>query len=298
MSLKMRASRILETPLRAFADKTFHQRWRHSQIVGDMPGLKEFEDKRAKLLYEYSNLPSELRQFYTEPLLNREQEYHLFRKYNFYKWQVINRRELFDSDLAGRVVGLCEKYLQNAVAVRQQIVVSNLRLVVNIVKQSKWYKLRSGLDRFCEMTSTGNLGIYAAIDYFDFRKGNKFSTYATYAVQDWLTRSITNEVKQGERFVVGMEEVLAEVPEQDQEELPEDPHTLVRKLLRTIKDARTKAVVERYYGIGMEDGKEQTLEVIADALNLSKERIRQIRDKGLSIIRDYIARSKKNVAAS
>jgi RNA polymerase primary sigma factor len=285
MTLKQRASRLLELKLLVFVDTSFKKRSQHPAIIGDMPDLEGFAARQAELWKEHGDLPPELRQMYVYPLLSREQEFHLFRKYNFYKWQIVNRRKLFDfNDLDEKVIVLCEQHMEEAAKVRQLIAGCNVRLVVGLVKKNRWYKTRPSPDRLMDMTSDGNMGIYAAIDYFDFRKGNKFSTYATYAVRDWLTKGVVYESRMEQRFLVGMDEILDILPDRDQEEKPE-PNTLVRRLLKTIEDTRTRNVLDRYFR------QDQTLAVIGDDLGLSKERVRQIREKGLKIIRDYIGRN-------
>ena len=91
---------------------------------------------------------------------------------------------------AGNAEGATYKEVRLGNSAKQKLIDANLRLVVSIAKR---YVGRGML--FLDLIQEGNLGLIKAVDKFDYKKGYKFSTYATWWIRQAITRAIADQAR-------------------------------------------------------------------------------------------------------
>jgi RNA polymerase primary sigma factor/RNA polymerase sigma factor len=231
-----------------------------------------------------SGLPPYLASLYEVPLLTREQEAYLFRKFNFLKHRAGKLREQLDPAAAkSSLMDEIEKLYDKAVEVKNQIVRANLRLVVSIAKRHV-----APNDNFFELVSDGNMSLIRAAEKFDFARGNKFSTYASWAIMKNYARTIPDENKRRDRFRTSQSEMFTSTEERrsDQHELESaqaQREQQVGKILERLDEREQQIIISRF---GLDPGaKPLTLKEVGAQLGVTKERIRQIEARALAKLR-------------
>lgn len=237
-----------------------------AEILADMPGQDEYERRQRLEMQSPRNYLFDT--LFCAPLLTREQEFHLFRQMNYHKWQFAQVRT---QKATAKAVAECEYRLKLVQGLRNRIACANLRLVWNIVR-----KKNLDPDTSSELVSEGNLAVLRAIDFFDFTLGNKFSTYASWALFRHIPDVLERMRKHHVRRVDAQQPVLNEHPARpDRECYAEEAGAVIRSM-----SPFHGRVMELIYGL--RDGQPKTLQQVGQLLGVSKERVRQYRLKAIS----------------
>ena len=275
-----RVQKILDLPLDFMPNASFPRVRNDAAIRGPMPD-SETKPRRTKAP---AGLPPYLASLYEVDLLNREQEQHLFRQLNYLKYKAGRLREKIDPDRPERkLMDEIEVLYEEAVVTKNQIVRANLRLVVSITKR------RAGVaDNFFELISDGNVSLMRAAEKFDYSRGNKFSTYASWAIMKNFARTIPAELRVRDRFRTSHDEMFGVTPESrinpfEVEAEQQRRVAAISQILRELDEREQKIIIKRF---GLDYSHEpQTLKEVGEEMGVTKERVRQIEARALNKLR-------------
>lgn len=289
--LDMRLDQIAELPLDYIYNQDFDDASREPEYLGPIPEPATAPRK----VRVPAGLPSYLAALYDVALLTREQEYHLFRQMNYYKHKASRLRDELTSATGNKnaIIEQINTLYEAAVLVKNKIVQSNLRLVVSIAKRHV-----ASTDDFFGLVSDGNMSLIRAAEKFDYSRGNKFSTYASWAIMKNFARTIPSEFKHRDRFRTTTEELFMSRQDERVDPFIEESvqRTRQRELSKILNrlDEREQKIITARFGLGR--GSEPlTLKEVGEEMGVTKERIRQLEARALSKLREAADEAKIDI---
>lgn len=237
--------------------------------------------------YELTDVGAQNIELYSVPLLEKEQECILFKGMNFLKYRATVLRETInlESPCIG-VLDRIEQKLMDAQRLRNYIIQANLRLVVSIAKN-----LTDQANGFEEIVSDGHLPLIRAVEIFDVGRGNRFSTYATWAIRNFLFRSTKKGRKYRNRFQSSAELVtMGLIDHRSTQRSHESYHISIqdalKKVLQTL-DEREQLILKYRFGLNQSKSPQKFRE-IAEELGVSTERVRQLTIRSLQRMKEAV----------
>jgi len=203
--------------------------------------------------------------------------------------------------------------------ITDELIKGNLRFVISVAKQYQ----NQGLD-LSDLISEGNLGLLKAIQSFDWSKNLRFISYAVWWIRQSIIQSLnenTRTIRLPSNIAQGLSKSKKDVDRKEyndkiailpsvvnlDNEINEEGDTMIDiiqsdstdtpdqifnttdilkdKLMQILKklDERERVIIEDYYGLS---GNERTLEDIGEDFDLTKERVRQIKEKAVRRLRN------------
>lgn len=182
-----------------------------------------------------------------------------------------------------RLIYIGDKTAHNA---KKEMTMANLRLVVSIAKK---YSTSGNSLHFLDIIQEGNLGLMKAVDKFEYRRGYKFSTYATWWIRQSITRSIADQsrtiripvhmvenMQKVERVKKRLKQILGRNP--TEQEIAKESGLTIEKVSKALKV--TKEPISMESPIGGEDEESTISDFIED----------ESRNKPFDIISDEVLR--------
>ena len=231
-----------------------------------------------------------LASLYRTRLLTKDEEQYYFRRMNWLKYRAARMRRRLDRRRATVAqIERVEGWLTEAETVKAILITANLRLVVSIAKN-----FIDATYSFDELVSEGNVALMRAVEKFNFALGNRFSTYATYAIQRHFFR-LSHRGRQFRKRFIADDEALREraAAEPTTEYCSAEQIGMLKGLFtRFLKDLepREREIVVARFGF---DGKApRTFRELGSAMGVCKERIRQIQGRAMEKLRGMAAEAR------
>ena len=246
-------------------------------------------DEPAGYPANISLLPEYIKVLNATPALNRQEEYDLFRKYNYLKYLICKKRaEINLARIHSTKLLEIETYLEEVEKIKNTLAEANLRLVVSIAGRHTG----SGTG-FDDLLSKGHFALIKAVEEFDYTKGYRFSKFASLNIAKEFARvsgRSTELSRKKASSIADVQRALRTAASPEVSVIERDKQNLIATIKNELTE-REQYVILNHFGLIGSGIKKQTktLKDIGDRLNLSKERVRQIELAGLQKLRQCLS---------
>lgn len=269
------ASQIEKKLIRIYPHPDFKKKGIYKEIFDKLPDYDNYLKKKEATQLQFKTISNDcMRPCYEEPLLTREQEQHLFKQYNYCKFRA---EKYYKKNNITETVA----WLKKGQPAANVLAGSHVRLAIPILKK---YHVKANFE---DLVAESYFLTCRAIDYFDWLRGFKFSTYVTWCSRRSLGRTAMYYTQQSERHFT-VDDLFAEsIPsnEDTEKEMIETlalKRKLLSKLLKICNEREAIILVEMIM-------KDKTLKYVGQKLGITKERVRQIKENALEKIRDALS---------
>jgi RNA polymerase sigma factor (sigma-70 family) len=264
---RIRGKRFRELEIRWIYNADFESDDAERVILGQPPR----PEQPRRLRSPSADLPVYLASMYRVPLLTAAQETYWFRRMNYVKYLASRAiKEISPTRPSARKLDRISDWLSQSEDARNLLIRSNLRLVVSI---SRKYSANPG--QLFDRISEGNQALLRAVELFDYGRGFRLSTYATWVIRRNLSRERGREIRQHERFSPAVAEFF-----------DSQPATRTNMLSEQLRHHEQRQRVSGFDDVD----RPQTLREIGVRHGVSKERVRQIELRALNKLREIAAR--------
>jgi len=251
---------------------------------------------------EPRGLPTNLAAIFSQPMMPQELETDAFRRMNYFKFKAKKLQDrLVPAQATATDLGEIEELLAQARRLLNDLVQANLRVAVHVARKHQRVNGREGLS---ELVSDAIVWLMRGAEKFDFARGVKFATYASYAIMKNFARYRDDGLAwRDSRLVTGQEATLAGLRNREEVGLAESlaerldsgvSGDRLRELIAELPERERLLVTARF---GLNHSEEAlSLSELGRRLNLTKTRVRQLETRALRKLRGRMEEKRSQAA--